>query len=134
MPEPVTPSLRPFVGQWAVRLTTYRRDGTPVATPVNIAVIGNKLVFRSYAHAWKCRRLEREPRVEVAPSGVRGTPSGATIHGRARLLHDVEDAQAARAIDAKYPLFQRLLVRTGHRLLRYRTVHFEIAPVDSADA
>ncbi len=132
--EAVAPSLRPFVRQWTVQLTTYRRDGTPVATPVNIAVLGDRLVFRTYAQAWKCRRLQHDPRVEIKPSSVRGTPSGTALHGRARLLDGGEDERAARAVDAKYPVFQRLLVRSGHRLLRYRTVHFEILPVDSADA
>jgi hypothetical protein len=35
-----TQTLEPFVGQWAVLLTTYKRDGTPVGTAVNIAVEG----------------------------------------------------------------------------------------------
>jgi hypothetical protein len=34
-------------GQWAVRLTTFRRDGTPVSTPVNVAVAGDRVVFRT---------------------------------------------------------------------------------------
>jgi hypothetical protein len=36
----VTQTLEPFVGQWAVLLITYKRDGTPVGTAVNIAVEG----------------------------------------------------------------------------------------------
>ena len=31
-----TQTLEPFVGQWAVLLTTYKRDGAPVGTAVNI--------------------------------------------------------------------------------------------------
>jgi hypothetical protein len=30
-------SFQPFVDQWAVLLTSYRRDGTPVGTPVSLA-------------------------------------------------------------------------------------------------
>ena len=127
-----TPSLHPFTDQWAARLTTYRRDGRPVGTTVNIALLEDRLVFLTYAHAWKCRRLERDQRVRIAPSSFRGTPTGPEITGRARLLAGSEADRAARVIDAKYPIFQGLLVRLVHRLFRYRTVHFEILP-DTAD-
>ena len=36
-----TQTLEPFVGLWAVLLTTYKRDGTPVGTAVNIVVEGD---------------------------------------------------------------------------------------------
>ena len=36
------PVLEPFVRQWAVLFVTYKRDGTPVGTPVNIAVEGER--------------------------------------------------------------------------------------------
>jgi hypothetical protein len=42
-----------FADQWAVRLTTYRRDGTPVGTAVNVAVAGEKAYFRTYEETWK---------------------------------------------------------------------------------
>jgi hypothetical protein len=38
------PALAPFVAQRTVALTTYRRDGTPVTTPVNLAVDGDRAV------------------------------------------------------------------------------------------
>ena len=47
-------------------LTTYRRDGTPVSTPVSIAVDGDRAVFRSCREAGKTCRLRRAPTVEVA--------------------------------------------------------------------
>jgi len=36
-----TPELAPFVRQKTVLLTSYRRDGTPVGTPVSVAVDGD---------------------------------------------------------------------------------------------
>lgn len=121
-----TPTVRRLERQWAARLTTFRRDGRPVHTPVNIAVDGRRVVFRSYASAWKCRRLGHDSRVILAPCDWRGKPTGPGAPGRARQLEGVEDERAAAAIDAAYPVFQRLLVRTGHRLLRHHTVHFEV--------
>ena len=52
MSEPVvhpsaTRALEPFVGQWAALLTTYKRDGTPVGTAVNIVVEDDHAYFRT---------------------------------------------------------------------------------------
>lgn len=41
------PTLEPFVRQTYVLLTTYRRDGTPVGTPVNITVDGHRAFVRT---------------------------------------------------------------------------------------
>jgi uncharacterized protein len=49
-----------------ILLTTYRRDGTPVETPVSIAFEGGRAFFRSYDKAWKTKRLHNNPQVEIA--------------------------------------------------------------------
>ena len=89
-----TPSRRGpfarFVGQWAVRLTTYRRDGTPVGTAVNLAVAGDKAYFRTYEETWKFKRLARNHEVEVAPSTIRGEATGPSMHAEARALEGAE--------------------------------------------
>ena len=40
--------LEPFVRQQTVLLTTYRRNGTPVGTPVHIAVDGDRAFVRTW--------------------------------------------------------------------------------------
>ena len=55
------------VRQWAVLLITYKRDGTPVGTPVSIAVEGERAFVRTWDTAWKFRRIRSNPEVEVAP-------------------------------------------------------------------
>jgi PPOX class probable F420-dependent enzyme len=56
-----TPVLEPFVRQKTVLLTTYRRDGTPVGTPVNIAVDGDRAFVRTFDTAWKLKRIRNNP-------------------------------------------------------------------------
>jgi PPOX class probable F420-dependent enzyme len=129
------PALAPFVTQRTVALTTYRRDGTPVSTPVSIAVDGDRAVFRSYRKAGKTRRLRRDPTVEVAPSTFRGRPTGPAVRGTARLLDGGEARAAARLLRRKHPFLHGALVPLFHRLGRARfgrTVHFELvlAPGD----
>lgn len=48
---PASTVLAPFVRQKTVLLTTYRRDGTPVGTPVHIAVDGDRAFFRTWDRA-----------------------------------------------------------------------------------
>src|SRR5947209_20497682 len=84
--------LTPFVRQWTVLLTTYRRDGTPVRTPVNIAVDsgGDRAFIRTYDKSWKFKRIRNNPDVEIAPSTFRGQPTGPAIRARARILSGSE--------------------------------------------
>jgi PPOX class probable F420-dependent enzyme len=77
-----TPALESFEGRWAVLLTTYRRAGTPVGTPVNIAVDGGRAFVRTFDVAWKLRRGRNNPEVEVATSTWRGEPTGKAIRAR----------------------------------------------------
>jgi hypothetical protein len=115
-----------------ILLTTFKRDGTPIGTPVSIAFDGDRAFFRSYDKAWKTRRLRRNPQVEVAPSTLRGKPTGPPVTARATLL-DGEQAQiAAHALARRHPVLQGVLVPTAHRMRHYRTMHYELSQPDGA--
>ena len=59
--------LEGFVHQKTVLLTTHRRNGDPVATPVNIAVEGDRAFIRTYDKSGKARRIRNNPIVQIAP-------------------------------------------------------------------
>jgi PPOX class probable F420-dependent enzyme len=132
-----SPQLAPFTRQKTVVLTTYRRDGTPVATPVSIAVAGDRAYVRSFERAWKTRRIRNNPTVTVAASTARGAPTGPAVQATARPLTSTEYADAARSLRRKYPLLHGVVVPLTHRLGRRRmgrTVHFAVVPAtDRAD-
>jgi PPOX class probable F420-dependent enzyme len=111
-----------------ILLTTYKRDGTAVGTPVSIAFDGDRAFFRSYDKAWKTRRLRHDPRVQVAPSTMRGRPTGAAIQARATLLEGEQARVAAKALSRRHRVLQAVLVPAAHRLLRYRTMLYELQP------
>ncbi len=123
------PALAPLAHERTALLTTYRRDGTPVGTPVHIAVEGDRAFIRTYDPSWKLKRIRRNPEVEVAPSTVRGRPTAPAIHARARELTGAEHAAAARSLARKYPILHGILIPAYHRLRRYRTVQIELTPV-----
>jgi uncharacterized protein len=129
-----TQTLEPFVGQWAVLLTTYKRDGTPVGTAVNIAVEEDRAYFRTWDTAWKLRRIRNNPEVQFAPSTARGKPTAPPIRAHARLLEDEGSARAGRLLARKYPALHGLLVPLVHRLRGNKTVHVELTPSLSTSA
>ena len=110
-----------------VVVTTYKRDGTEVATPVHVVVQGDHAYFRTWSTSGKAKRLRREPRVSVAPSTARGRPTGAAIAATARLLGPQEQQPTIEALTKKYPLLQGLLVPLAHRVRHYSTVHYEMS-------
>lgn len=111
---------------WTVLLTTYKRDGTGVGTPVNLAVDGDRAYFRTYDKAGKAKRIRNNPIVDIAPSTVRGRARGSSVRAAARLLEGDEDRHAREVIERKHPVFQRSMIPLGHRLARYRTMHYEL--------
>jgi uncharacterized protein len=128
--ETVTAALEQLRHTKTIALTSFRRDGTPICTPVSVAFDGDRAFFRSWLKAWKTRRLAHTPEVEVAPSTLRGRPTGPAIRARAELLTGDDSRLAARALARTHPLLQRILVPMTHRLMRYRTMHYELVATD----
>jgi PPOX class probable F420-dependent enzyme len=123
-------TLAPLQNQYTVLLTTYRRDGTPVGTPVNIAVEGDHAYVRTWDTAWKMRRMLNNPNVTIAPSTLSGTPTGPAIGARARPLAYAESAHAGALLARKHPFLHGLLVPLVHRLRGNTTVQVELTPTD----
>ena len=123
--------LTPFVNQRTILLTTYRRNGTPVGTPVHLAVEGDRAFARTWEATWKVKRIRNNPQVEIAPSTFRGRPAGPAIHACARLLNGAEALHAARALAHKYPILHGFLIPLVHHLRGYTTVHIELTPTNS---
>jgi uncharacterized protein len=123
-------TLEPVRNARTVMLTTYKKDGTPVGTPVSIAFDGPHAYFRSYDKAWKARRLRRNTNVDVAACTFRGKVTGQHVRATATLL-DAEQAKvAARALARSHPLLQGIVVPLMHRLRRYQTLHYELHAQD----
>ncbi len=109
-----------------ILLTTYKRDGTAVRTPVSVAFDGDRAFFRSYDKAWKTKRLRNNPRVEAAPCTMRGKPTGEPIAAQATLLDGDQARTAADALARRHRLLQAILVPLSHRLMGYKTMHYEL--------
>ncbi|HYG96729.1 MAG TPA: PPOX class F420-dependent oxidoreductase [Solirubrobacterales bacterium] len=118
--------LEPLREQWAVLLKTRRRDGSWVATPVNLAVEGERAYFGTPAGSGKVKRLRNFDTVELAPCTPRGKPTGVAMAARARRLEGEEAAAARARMLRKYPFVHRLLVPLELRLKRTYEIHYEL--------
>ncbi len=125
--RPSAAAFAPFARQRTVLLTTLRRDGTPVKTPVSIAVDDDRAVIRRWDTAGKVKRIRNNPEVTIAPCTARGRPTGPATPARARILSGGEEsARAGRLLAGKYPILHGLLVPLGHRLRVNTTTHVEL--------
>ncbi len=85
-----------------VLLTTFRRDGSPVATPVWFTAEGPNLWMVTTAESGKVKRLRANPRVEVAASTRMGRPRSAAVAGIATVFGDVEPQRRGVALIDRY--------------------------------
>jgi PPOX class probable F420-dependent enzyme len=84
-------------------LRSYRRNGTPVDTPVWFALDGDTVLFRTKIGP-KTRRLALRPDVELAACDSRGgrRPGAPALPGRAMILSGAESEAANRTLHARY--------------------------------
>ncbi|MFC9473048.1 PPOX class F420-dependent oxidoreductase [Nocardia sp. NPDC056952] len=87
-----------------VSFTSYRKNGTPVSSPVWIAPTDGKFYFLSAVDAYKIGRISRNPSVTLQPCNVRGKViSGSVIvEGAARVLDAAETARVRKIMNRKY--------------------------------
>jgi PPOX class probable F420-dependent enzyme len=77
-----------------INVTTFKRDGTAVATPVWCVEQNGSLLVFSEATSGKVKRIRHDPHVRVGPCSFRGTPRGPAVDADATLIHDTEEVQA----------------------------------------
>ena len=96
-----------------VSLTTFRKTGVGVSTPVWIAREGDTLIVTTPSGAGKVKRLRNNPRVTLSPSSRMGkVADGAPVlEGTAELIEDAAavDEMAATFL-GKYRLEYRLFM------------------------
>ncbi|MFC0531737.1 PPOX class F420-dependent oxidoreductase [Phytohabitans kaempferiae] len=103
-----------------VLLTTFRRDGRAVATPVWAVRDGDALMVWTVADSGKVKRIRRNGAVTVAPCDLRGNPHGEAVSGHATLTGSAEgDDHVRRLIVRKYGLLGRITM-LGSRIRRGR--------------
>lgn len=109
MPKtPQVTAAQLLAGSRYVLLTTFRRDGTAVPTPVWVVPLDGLLWVWTAPDAGKVKRVRRSGRVELAPCTLRGRPLGAAVPGMATVVADDQAGRVIPALVAKYGWQARL--------------------------
>jgi uncharacterized protein len=100
-----------------VLLTTFRRDGRAVPTPLWVVPDGSGLAFWTPAGTGKVKRIRNSGRVTVAACDVRGNVRGAAIEAQARIGDAADLRRVGEGLKRKYGLLGRLSL-LGSKLRR----------------
>ncbi|MFF7751468.1 PPOX class F420-dependent oxidoreductase [Streptomyces sp. NPDC007971] len=98
-------------------VTSYRKDGTPVDTPVWVVRDGDGLGVWTAADSWKVKRIRRRADVLVGPCDLRGRPTGDQVPATAEIADAATTARYRTLIARKYGITGRLTL-LGSRLRR----------------
>jgi hypothetical protein len=93
-----------------ILLTTYKKDGSAVPTPVWVSSSGTKLFVLTDANAGKIKRIRNRGHVVIAPCDARGGSQGTSVDASARLVDDPAELTKIDALHkAKYGLAYRAM-------------------------
>lgn len=108
-----------FPGRY-LSVTTFKRDGTGVATPMWFVCDGARLFAFTDLHSAKVRRVRRNRHVLVAPCRVNGQLRSKPIPAQAEVLTEEPDLERVRELLlARYRVSYRIVMlfyRVGRRL------------------
>ena len=119
-----TPVLADLGHERFVSLTTFRRSGEPVPTPVWVLSDGRGVVVSTPAGAAKLKRIRNDPQVTLQACDRRGRvdPDAPVVEGSAQIIDDSAASEAvSRRLLGKYGLEFRIfmaiewLLRRGNR-------------------
>jgi PPOX class probable F420-dependent enzyme len=99
MPSQIPAAIQ---GQKYISLTSFRKIGAGVATPVWFGEEDGKLYVMTRSDMGKTKRIRNNPQVRIAPCTIRGKVTGAEFAATARILPAEEQERARRTIRHKY--------------------------------
>jgi len=99
MASQVPPTIH---GQKYISLTTFRKTGVGVSTPVWFGEDAGKLYVMTRSDMGKTKRTRNNPQVRVAPCTVRGKVTGPESPAMARILPPEDHQRARQTVNRKY--------------------------------
>jgi uncharacterized protein len=122
--QATSPEAPVFAGKY-LSITSFKRDGSGVATPVWFVQESGRLLVQTDANSGKIKRIRHDPHVTIAPCTATGRLLADPVPARAELLGDAELGRVERLMARKYRI--DLLVIKPIRSLQ-TAVHRSRAP------
>jgi PPOX class probable F420-dependent enzyme len=105
-----------FPGKY-LSVTSFKRDGTPVATPVWFVIDNGRVLIYTGPESFKAKRIRRNPSVTIAPCTPNGRLRGDPVPATAEFLPEDETDRVMRLIARKYR-FDRVLLLPFYNLVQ----------------
>ena len=105
-----------FEGKY-VSLTSFKRDGTGVATPMWFVRENGHLLVETDAASYKARRIRHNPAVTIAECCASGRPKGEAVPAHVEFLPESERVRVEGLIAQKYRV-DKVLVLPIYRLVQ----------------
>ncbi|MDQ1396118.1 MAG: hypothetical protein QOG64_1377 [Acidimicrobiaceae bacterium] len=120
-------------------VATFRRNGNVVPSPVWFGIDHRGHAYLKTRHdAGKVKRLRHDSRALIAPSNLRGKPTGGAVRGTGRVLPQAEWAHAEETLKAAYKTGRRISERVlggPQDMVAYIEITpGRVAPAESATA
>jgi uncharacterized protein len=107
-------------------LTTFRRTGQPVTSPVSLSVSAGRAYFVTAADSGKAKRLAHTERIELTPCTAAGKPLGGSVTGRAREITGGAGPALRGVMRPTGPLFWSWML---YRVRHHQMSVYEVVPV-----
>ena len=118
--------FQPLQASNVALLTTFRRSGIGVATPVGIKLDSDKAYFTTWSTTGKVKRLAHNANVTLAPCTRMGKVTGETVYGVARHL-DPFEADRVRDRILNRSLWGRMWEGI-YKLRGWQKIIYEVSP------
>jgi len=101
--------LGQFIDQKYINLETYKKDGTPIRTPVWFVIDKNLIYVITRESTGKVKRLRNNQNVRIVPCSFKGEPKNEWVKGAAEKITGDEADKVIKLRKKKYGMFARLI-------------------------
>ena len=100
--------LDQFLDQKYINLETYKKDGTPIRTPVWFVIDTDLIYVITRDSTGKVKRLRNNQDVHVVPCSFKGEAKNEWVKGKTEMITGEEADKAIKLRKKKYGMFARL--------------------------
>ena len=100
--------LDQFLDQKYINLETYKKDGTPVRTPVWFVIDNDLIYVITRDSTGKVKRLKNNQDVRIVSCSFKGEPKNEWVKGKTEMVTGEEADKAIKLRKKKYGMFARL--------------------------
>ena len=101
--------LEQFLDQKYINLETYKKDGTPIRTPVWFVIDTDLIYVITRDSTGKVKRLRNNQDVRIVPCSFKGEANNEWVKGEAVMITGEEADKAIKLRKKKYGMFARLI-------------------------